>query len=82
MTTEVARSALAKREVDQLGLDRQDRRYLTTLISVFGGGPASMESGEYQYTLDRTLPGAHTLDLLFALHRNRSVQFVVAPPRS
>jgi Holliday junction DNA helicase RuvB len=44
VTTEVARSALAKREVDQLGLDRQDRRYLTTLISVFSGGPAGLNA--------------------------------------
>jgi Holliday junction DNA helicase RuvB len=44
VTTAVARNALAKREVDQLGLDRQDRRYLTTLISVFGGGPAGLNA--------------------------------------
>lgn len=42
ITTQVAADALAKREVDHLGLDRQDRRYLTTLISVFGGGPAGL----------------------------------------
>jgi Holliday junction DNA helicase RuvB len=44
VTTAVARNALAKREVDQLGLDRQDRRYLTTLIAVFGGGPAGLNA--------------------------------------
>jgi Holliday junction DNA helicase RuvB len=44
VTTELARHALAKREVDQLGLDRQDRRYLTTLIAVFGGGPAGLNA--------------------------------------
>jgi Holliday junction DNA helicase RuvB len=44
ITTEVAREALAKREVDYLGLDRQDRRYLTTVISVFGGGPAGISA--------------------------------------
>jgi Holliday junction DNA helicase RuvB len=44
ITTEVARDALAKREVDQLGLDRQDRRYLMTVISVFGGGPAGLSA--------------------------------------
>ncbi|MBI3864966.1 MAG: Holliday junction branch migration DNA helicase RuvB, partial [Planctomycetia bacterium] len=42
ITNQVAGAALAKREVDFLGLDRQDRRYLTTLISVFGGGPAGL----------------------------------------
>jgi len=44
VTTEVARDALAKREIDQLGLDRQDRRYLMTLITVFGGGPAGLNA--------------------------------------
>jgi Holliday junction DNA helicase RuvB len=44
VTTQVARDALSKREVDQLGLDRQDRRYLTTLIAVFGGGPAGLNA--------------------------------------
>lgn len=44
VTTDLARAALAKREVDHLGLDRQDRRYLTTLISVFAGGPAGLNA--------------------------------------
>ncbi len=30
--------------IDQLGLDRQDRKYLETLIRVFGGGPAGVEA--------------------------------------
>jgi Holliday junction DNA helicase RuvB len=44
ISTQVARDALAKREVDDLGLDRQDRRYLETLIVVFGGGPAGVQA--------------------------------------
>lgn len=44
ISTQVARDALAKREVDELGLDRQDRRYLETLIVVFGGGPAGVQA--------------------------------------
>lgn len=44
ITNPVARDALAKREVDDLGLDRQDRRYLKTLISVFAGGPAGLQA--------------------------------------
>lgn len=44
VTTEIARTALAKREVDFLGLDRQDRRYLQTLITTFGGGPAGLNA--------------------------------------
>ena len=30
--------------VDKLGLDTQDRRYLETIIRVFGGGPAGIEA--------------------------------------
>jgi Holliday junction DNA helicase RuvB len=30
--------------VDQLGLDKQDRAYLQTLIRVFAGGPAGLEA--------------------------------------
>lgn len=44
ITTTLARDALAKREVDELGLDRQDRRYLQTLIGIFGGGPAGVQA--------------------------------------
>lgn len=44
ISTQVARDALAKREIDDLGLDRQDRRYLETLIVVFGGGPAGIQA--------------------------------------
>jgi Holliday junction DNA helicase RuvB len=31
-------------EVDELGLERQDRRYLATLINVFAGGPAGIQA--------------------------------------
>ncbi|RPI90585.1 MAG: Holliday junction branch migration DNA helicase RuvB [Planctomycetaceae bacterium] len=44
ITTVLARDALARREVDDLGLDQQDRRYLETLIRVFGGGPAGVQA--------------------------------------
>jgi Holliday junction DNA helicase RuvB len=40
----VARDALAMQEIDQEGLDRQDRRYLETLIQVFRGGPTGVEA--------------------------------------
>jgi Holliday junction DNA helicase RuvB len=44
ITLEVARAALAMAEVDADGLDKQDRRYLETLIGVFGGGPTGVEA--------------------------------------
>ncbi|MSU79976.1 MAG: Holliday junction branch migration DNA helicase RuvB [Gemmataceae bacterium] len=40
----LARSALDMAEVDLLGLDKQDRRYLNTLIGVFEGGPTGVEA--------------------------------------
>ena len=43
-TLSLARDALAMQEVDGLGLDRQDRRYLDTLIRVFSGGPVGVEA--------------------------------------
>lgn len=44
ITTDVARAALKKREVDELGLDRLDRQYLGTILDVFGGGPAGLQA--------------------------------------
>lgn len=41
---DTARRALAMAEVDEEGLDRQDRRYLETLIGVFEGGPTGVEA--------------------------------------
>jgi Holliday junction DNA helicase RuvB len=40
----VARDALDMQEVDSEGLDKQDRRYLETLIRVFNGGPTGVEA--------------------------------------
>ena len=40
----VARDALAMQEIDAEGLDKQDRRYLETLIRVFAGGPTGVEA--------------------------------------
>jgi Holliday junction DNA helicase RuvB len=44
ITIEIARAALAMADVDSLGLDKQDRRYLETLIGVFAGGPTGVEA--------------------------------------
>lgn len=40
----IAVSALAMLEVDDVGLEAQDRRYLSVLVSVFGGGPAGLSA--------------------------------------
>jgi Holliday junction DNA helicase RuvB len=44
ITLDVARAALEMAEVDPDGLDKQDRRYLETLIGVFNGGPTGVEA--------------------------------------
>ncbi|MDA7951579.1 MAG: Holliday junction branch migration DNA helicase RuvB [Pirellulaceae bacterium] len=41
---EIARQALKMSGVDGKGLDSQDRKYLETLMRVFGGGPAGVEA--------------------------------------
>ena len=44
ITLPIARDALAMKEIDDLGLEGQDRRYLETLIAVFTGGPAGLHA--------------------------------------
>ena len=44
ITMDIARAALDMAEVDREGLDKQDRRYLETLVDVFGGGPTGVEA--------------------------------------
>ena len=44
ITLEVAQSALKMAEIDSLGLDRLDRKYLETLIRVCLGGPTGVET--------------------------------------
>ncbi len=41
---EVAEAALKMAGIDRLGLDRQDLRYLETVVRVCGGGPVGIES--------------------------------------
>jgi Holliday junction DNA helicase RuvB len=42
-----AARALARLEVDEVGLDSLDRRYLRALIENYGGGPAGVETIAY-----------------------------------
>ena len=44
ITLDVAQAALDMQNVDREGLDKQDRRYLETLIDVFAGGPTGVEA--------------------------------------
>jgi Holliday junction DNA helicase RuvB len=43
-TLPVVQAAMEMVGIDRLGLDRQDRRYLETLLRVFQGGPAGIEA--------------------------------------
>ena len=44
ITEEVAQKALARFEIDELGLDDFDRRMLKTIITHYGGGPVGLET--------------------------------------
>jgi len=44
VTLVVARDAMAMQGIDTLGLDPLDRKYLTTIARVFGGGPVGVEA--------------------------------------
>jgi hypothetical protein len=41
---EVADRALTRLEIDRLGLDAMDRRYLTMIADLYGGGPVGVET--------------------------------------
>lgn len=44
VTLDVARRAMQMQEIDTLGLDRQDRKYLEVILRVFNGGPVGVEA--------------------------------------
>ena len=44
VTAEVADKALTRLEVDSLGLDAMDRRYLTMIADIYRGGPVGVET--------------------------------------
>jgi Holliday junction DNA helicase RuvB len=44
VTADVANTALNRLEVDQLGLDAQDRRYLTYIADFYKGGPVGLST--------------------------------------
>ena len=44
ITEQVANTALDLMEVDKMGLDRSDRRFLMTLVETYHGGPAGVEA--------------------------------------
>jgi Holliday junction DNA helicase RuvB len=51
ITSEISSRALAALEIDALGLERQDRRYLETVMTVFAGGPAGVQAIAHSMSL-------------------------------
>ena len=57
ITEKIAKEALDRQEIDELGLDAIDRRMLSTIIRTYGGGPVGLETlaaaiGEEAVTLE------------------------------
>ena len=57
ITVEAARRALERLEVDEIGLDANDRRMLRTMIEYYRGGPVGLDTlaaaiGEESVTLE------------------------------
>ncbi|MBL4884780.1 MAG: Holliday junction branch migration DNA helicase RuvB [Planctomycetaceae bacterium] len=44
ITQQIAQEALAMIEIDEIGLEEMDRRYLQTVMNVYSGGPAGLEA--------------------------------------
>ena len=44
ITLKVAQTALERLEIDELGLDQNDRRLLDTMIRYYNGGPVGLET--------------------------------------
>lgn len=79
ISLDVARKALHMRGIDEIGLDRQDRRYLETLIRVFTGGPAGLEAIAHTMSVspdtleDEVEPYLLRSELLMRTRRGRCV---------
>ncbi len=79
VTLPVARAALDMAGIDSLGLDKQDRSYLQTIIRVFSGGPAGVEAIAHTMNLapdtlsDEVEPFLLRIGLLIRTPRGRMV---------
>ena len=52
VTKSIARDAIKMKEIDELGLEQQDRRYLETIITVFTGGPAGIQAVAHTMSIE------------------------------
>ncbi len=79
ITLESARLALDRMEVDEIGLDANDRRMLSTMIQFYNGGPVGLETlaaaiGEEAVTLEDVYePYLMQIGFLSRTPRGRSV---------
>lgn len=79
VTVPVAQAALEMAGIDSLGLDKQDRSYLQTIIRVFAGGPAGVEAIAHTMNLapdtlsDEVEPFLLRIGLLIRTPRGRMV---------
>jgi len=79
VTVPVAQAALEMAGIDALGLDKQDRSYLQTIIRVFAGGPAGVEAIAHTMNLapdtlsDEVEPFLLRIGLLIRTPRGRMV---------
>lgn len=53
ITSAIAKEALKKLDIDDLGLDRNDREYLKTIIDKFSGGPVGLDTISSAISEDR-----------------------------
>ena len=53
ISKKIAKEALSSLEIDELGLDRVDREYLSTIIEKFSGGPVGVETISAAISEDR-----------------------------
>ncbi|QGJ69510.1 Holliday junction ATP-dependent DNA helicase RuvB [Planctomycetales bacterium 10988] len=72
---ELARAALEMQGVDEQGLDSWDRKYLQTLIRIFGGGPAGIDA--IAHTMNVAVDTLHDEIEPFLLR----MEFIVRSPR-
>lgn len=79
ISEEVARKALSRFEIDELGLDDFDRRMLMTIIKTYGGGPVGLDTlaaavGEDSVTIEDVYePYLMQISFLSRTNRGRCV---------
>lgn len=77
ITYNIAKQALNKLEIDELGLDANDRRLLKTIMDSYGGGPVGLETlaaaiGEESVTIEDVYePYLLQIGFLSRTHRGR-----------